>query len=48
MQPEPVMVKIGHQEKSFVEVLKIEYMNHEKREVAEMIVTPDHFVYLKS
>ena len=45
---EPVMVKIGHEEKSLVEVLKIKYVNHEMSEVAEMIVTPDHYVYLKS
>jgi hypothetical protein len=48
MPPEPVIIKIDHQENSLVEVLKIEYMNQEKSEVAEMIITPDHFVYLKS
>ena len=48
MPSEPVMVKIGHEEKSLVEVLMIKYMNHEMSEVSEMILTPDHYVSLKS
>jgi hypothetical protein len=48
MPSEPVMVKIGHDEKSLVEVLKIKYMNHEMSEVSDMILTPDHYVSLKS
>jgi hypothetical protein len=48
MPSEPVMVKIWHEEKSIVEVLKIKYVNHEMSEVAEMILTPDHYLYEKS
>lgn len=48
MPSEPVMVKISHEEKSLVEVLKIWYMNHEMGDEGAIIVTPDHYLYLKS
>ncbi len=41
------MVKIEHESVAMVKAIKIKYVNHDNLKSSEIILTPDHYVYLR-
>ena len=45
---EPVIIKLTHEdENALVSLLKIDFKNEETGETGEMMLTPDHYIFLK-